>query len=113
MMYLLRKNDVTRFARNDVFRFAQNDVSLCDMMYLLRKYDVASLRAAMMKYPPFAAGKHHCRRQHHVPKAHIIRVANIIAVGNIIQFPHSFKNFIAYCFGLIPTCFLKVLEKLL
>ena len=61
---------------------------------------------AMMKYPPFAAGYIICRRQHHVPKAHIISVS-------VIQFPHSFKNFIAYCFGLIPTCFLKVLEKLL
>ena len=90
-----------------MFCLRKNDVSLCDMMYLLRKYDVASLRAAMMKYPPFAVGKHH------VPKAHIISVSVIIAVGNIIQLPHSFKNFIAYCFGLIPTCFLKVLEKLL
>ena len=50
---------VLYFSFNDVFRFAQNDVSLCDMMYLLRKYDVAPLRVAMMKYPPFAAGKHH------------------------------------------------------
>ena len=58
-VFACAKNDVIRFAHNDVFRFAQNDVSLCDMMYLLRKYDVASLRAAMMKYPPFAAGKHH------------------------------------------------------
>ena len=52
-----------------------------DMMHLLRKYDVAPLRFAMMRCLPQNVAKpriirrsrHHWRSQHHLPKANIIQ----------------------------------------
>ena len=60
---------------------SSNDASpYGDMMHLLRKYDVAPLRSAMMRCLPQNVAKpriirrsrHHWRSQHHLPQANII-----------------------------------------
>ena len=61
------------------------------MMYLLRKYDVASLCSAMMRcLPPMCRkahiirrSRHHWRSQHHLPKANIIQKSLIYLVDKL------------------------------